>query len=97
MPDVGLRDHHALAAGQAAGRQTSKNPSIFSLTPPIGWISPRWFTEPVTAMACRSGMSGEAREQRVELGGRGAVAVDLRRSAARRQIEADSASGRSGA
>ena len=26
-----------------------KNPSIFSLTPPIGCISPFWFTDPVTA------------------------------------------------
>ena len=36
--------------------QTSKKPSIFSLTPPMGWISPFWLTEPVTAMSCRRGM-----------------------------------------
>ncbi len=30
----------------------SKNPSIFSLTPPIGCISPFWLTDPVTAIYC---------------------------------------------
>ena len=30
--------------------QILKNPSIFSFTPPIGCISPFWFTEPVTAI-----------------------------------------------
>ena len=28
-----------------------KNPSILSFAPPIGWISPFWLTEPVTAIA----------------------------------------------
>ena len=31
--------------------QIWKNPSILSFTPPIGWISPFWLTEPVTAIA----------------------------------------------
>ena len=29
--------------------QSRKKPSIFSFTPPTGWISPCWFTDPVTA------------------------------------------------
>ena len=40
--------------------QTSKNPSIFSLTPPIGWTSPPWFMDPVIAIDCRSGTSAIA-------------------------------------
>ena len=35
--------------------QISKNPSIFSFTPPMGWTSPLWFMEPVTAMPWSSG------------------------------------------
>ena len=34
----------------------SKNPSIFSFTPPIGCISPFWLTEPVTAIYCLIGI-----------------------------------------
>ena len=56
--------------------QRSKKPSIFSLTPPIAWTSPCWLTEPVTASDCRSGTSAERRQQGVELGRGGAVAVD---------------------
>ena len=37
--------------------QTSKNPSIFSFTPPIGWTSPCWFIDPVIASDCRIGTS----------------------------------------
>ena len=36
-------------------RQTSKKPSIFSLTPPIACTSPHWLTEPVTASDCLIG------------------------------------------
>ena len=56
--------------------QASKNPSIFSLTPPIAWIWPRWSTEPVTAKRLLDRRLGERRQQREQLGGRGAVAVD---------------------
>jgi hypothetical protein len=41
-------------------RQTSKKPSIFSLTPPIAWMRPCWSTEPVTARDCRIGASASA-------------------------------------
>jgi hypothetical protein len=40
--DVGSRNQHALLAGQGhAPLQTSKKPSIFSLTPPTGCTWPR--------------------------------------------------------
>jgi len=35
---------------------TSKKPSILLLAPPMACTTPAWFTEPVTAMLCRSGM-----------------------------------------
>ena len=35
---------------------TLKKPSILSVTPPTGWISPFWFTEPVTARLCFIGI-----------------------------------------
>ena len=41
-------------------RHKSKNPSIFSLTPPIACTSPCWLTEPVTASDCRIGTSASA-------------------------------------
>jgi hypothetical protein len=40
--------------------QTSKKPSIFSLTPPMAWICPCWSTEPVTAKDWRMGASASA-------------------------------------
>ena len=40
--------------------QRSKKPSIFSLTPPIAWISPCWLTEPVIASDWRTGASAMA-------------------------------------
>ena len=57
-------------------RQTSKKPSIFSLTPPIACTSPIWLTEPVTAKHCRIGTSESADIKREEFGGRRAVAFD---------------------
>ena len=41
-------------------RQTSKKPSIFSLTPPMACTSPHWLTEPVTASDCLIGTSESA-------------------------------------
>ena len=40
--------------------QTSKKPSIFSLTPPMACTSPCWLTEPVTAKDCLIGASASA-------------------------------------
>ena len=57
---IGGRDHDALLLMSPMPRQASKNPSIFSLTPRIVWIWPRWSTEPVTASACVIGASASA-------------------------------------
>lgn len=43
-----------------ACRHTSKNPSTFSLTPPIAWMRPCWLTEPVIATPWRIGASASA-------------------------------------
>ena len=59
---------HPLLAGMTTpclpvsppARQMSKNPSIFSLAPPIAWMIPCWSTEPVTAKHCRIGTSDKA-------------------------------------
>ena len=40
--------------------QTAKKPSILKLTPPIGWILPRWLTLPVTAIPCLIGTPDRA-------------------------------------
>jgi predicted GTPase len=39
---------------------TSKNPSIFSFTPPIACTRPCWLTDPVTAKSWRTGTSASA-------------------------------------
>src|SRR5438309_8638769 len=56
---------------------TAKYPSIFSLTPPMGWISPFWLTEPDSdALLDRN--SGQLGQQRIELGGTRAIPIHLR-------------------
>ncbi len=40
-----------------AALHTSKKPSTLCVTPPTGWIWPRWLTEPVTASDCLMGSS----------------------------------------
>ncbi|MFO1427355.1 MAG: hypothetical protein U1F11_10370 [Steroidobacteraceae bacterium] len=56
--------------------QTSKKPSIFSLIAPTACTVPCWFTEPVIAAVLAQRQVGERREQRADLGQRGAVAID---------------------
>lgn len=49
---IGAGDQHPLTPGQPARRTISKNPSIFSFTPPMARTCPCWLTEPATAKHC---------------------------------------------